>query len=440
MTDARAIIARIRYGQGLTPDDARWFARGLADGAVEDAQAGAFAMAVLLRGIGADGRVALTQAMRDSGRVLTWDVPGPVVDKHSTGGVGDTVSLILAPALAACGAYVPMISGRGLGHTGGTLDKMEAIPGYRALVDRAMLDDVVQQAGCAIVGATGDIAPADRRLYGIRDICGAVESVDLITASILSKKLTAGLDVLVLDVKCGSGAFMPDLESARELARALVETANGAGCRTMALITDMNSPLARSAGNAVEVQAAIDVMTKPDTPHRELRNLTCALGGEALALADLAADAEQGAEKILAALKSGHAAERFAKMVHCLGGPVDLIEQPRKYLPQYGEECRREPPIGSGRQVSAIDTRALGELVVQMGGGRLRSDDKIDHAVGLIHLARIGDRVADGDAVGRVAAHTEAEAARAFARLRSAYTLSADPVPSQPLILDRITA
>ncbi|MDO5612874.1 MAG: thymidine phosphorylase [Paracoccus sp. (in: a-proteobacteria)] len=438
MTDARSIIAAIRDGRGLDAADARWFARGLADGSVDDAQAGAFAMAVFLRGLDDAGRVALTQAMRDSGQVLTWDLPGPVVDKHSTGGVGDTVSLILAPALAACGAYVPMISGRGLGHTGGTLDKMEAIPGYRTNIDRATLNDVLRQAGCAIIGATDDIAPADRRLYAIRDISGTVESIDLITASILSKKLAAGLDALVLDVKCGSGAFMPDQGAARALARSLVDTAQGAGCRTMALITDMSSPLARSAGNAVEVCAAIEVMTRPDdNAHPELMQLTCILGGEALALCSLADTPAAGQARIMDSLRSGQTAERFARMVAALGGPADLIDTPHNYLKQAGPHP--VPPAAAGH-VAAINTRALGELVVQMGGGRLRSGDRIEHGTSLTQLARVGDVVAADASLGCVCTNAAAKA-QGFARqLQECYRLSPDPVPPAPLILDRITA
>ncbi len=248
--DARAIIAAVRNRQ--TPDAAalQWFAQGLANGAVSDAQAGAFAMAVVLNGLSDAGRTALTTGMRDSGDVLAWNLPGPVIDKHSTGGVGDCVSLILAPVLAACGAYVPMISGRGLGHTGGTLDKLEAIPGVDINVTEDTLRRITRDVGCAIVSATGQIAPADRRLYAVRDVTATVESVDLITASILSKKLAAGLEGLILDVKCGSGAFMKTRDAAETLAQALVSAANGAGCRTAALITDMNEPLAPALGNA----------------------------------------------------------------------------------------------------------------------------------------------------------------------------------------------
>lgn len=437
--DARSIIIAVREGRGLSPEAAQWFAQGLASGAVSDAQAGAFAMAVLTRGIGTDGRVALTTAMRDSGQVLAWDLPGPVVDKHSTGGVGDTVSLILAPALAACGAYVPMISGRGLGHTGGTLDKMEAIPGYCATPDTERLRKVVAEVGCAIVGATGDIAPADRRLYGIRDISGTVESIDLITASILSKKLAAGLDALVLDVKVGSGAFMVSAEEARALAESLVRTANQAGCRTSALLTDMNSPLGPSAGNALEVLDAIEILTRPVTSDlRPLREVTEALGGELLVLAGLADSAEAGRDRIHAVIRSGHAAERFGRMVAALGGPADLLERPRHHLPEAAAAYWDELPRGSGRHVAAIDTRALGELVVRLGGGRLRGDDTLDHSVGLRGLVRVGEYVDDYIPVGFVEARTEAEAEAEFIALQRAYTLSDAPVAAQPLVLGRI--
>jgi thymidine phosphorylase len=293
-----------------TGEELAWFAQGLATGKVSDAQAGAFAMAVCLRGLGEVGRVALTRAMRDSGTVLHWDMPGPVLDKHSTGGIGDCVSLLLAPALAACGAYVPMISGRGLGHTGGTLDKLEAIPGFRTGLSEEQLRAQIADVRCAIVSASAEIAPADRRLYAIRDVTGTVESIDLITASILSKKLAAGLEGLVLDVKVGSGAFMKTMEKAQALARALVSTAHGAGCMTTALITDMSQPLATAAGNALEVIEVMETLTGTSV-NEALWDLTAALGGEALALGGLAADARDGAARIDAVLEGGQAAEFF---------------------------------------------------------------------------------------------------------------------------------
>ncbi|MDF1728897.1 MAG: thymidine phosphorylase, partial [Sulfitobacter sp.] len=275
--ETRQILAKLRHAQALTAEELRWMAQGLASGAVSDAQAGAFAMGICRNGMATEGRVALTLAMRDSGRVLDWGLPGPVLDKHSTGGVGDCVSLVLAPALAACGAYVPMISGRGLGHTGGTLDKLEAIPGLDTQVEEARLRAIVKATGCAIVGATGDIAPADRRLYAVRDVTATVDQLDLITASILSKKLAAGLQGLVLDVKLGSGAFMKNPADAQALAEALTRTANEAGCPTTALISDMTQPLAPALGNGLEVAEVMRVLE--GGVQGPLLDLSAALGG-----------------------------------------------------------------------------------------------------------------------------------------------------------------
>ncbi|MBC7138227.1 MAG: thymidine phosphorylase [Defluviimonas sp.] len=433
--DAREVLARVRDGRGLTTAEANWFANGLASGEVTDAQAGAFAMAVRLNGLDASARVALTRAMRDSGQVLDWDLPGPVVDKHSTGGLGDSVSLLLAPALAACGCYVPMISGRGLGHTGGTLDKLEAIPGYRTDVTMPELQKLVRDIRCAIVGASAEIAPADRRLYAIRDVTASVESIDLITASILSKKLAAGLEALVLDVKVGSGAFMKTMDQARELAQALVGTAQGAGCMTTALITDMNQPLGCSAGNALEVLEAMETLTG-GAVNQALWDLTAALGGEALALAGLAADAEEGAQKIDDALETGRAAEIFGEMVAALGGPMDFVERFPDRLP--AAPVVREVRAEGDGFVAGVDGEALGMAVVRLGGGRLREGDRINPSVGLSDLVMIGERVSPDLPLARVHAATEAEANRAAAAVRAAYRL-ADTEPDEPdLIHERI--
>jgi len=435
VTDARAILAKLRDGDTPTEAELFWFAEGLATGDVTDAQAGAFAMAVCTRGLGSAGRVQLTRAMRESGQVLRWDLDGPVLDKHSTGGVGDCVSLVLAPALAACGAYVPMISGRGLGHTGGTLDKLEAIPGYRTQVSVEDLQELVADIGCAIVGASGDIAPADRRLYAVRDVTGTVESIDLITASILSKKLAAGLEALVLDVKTGSGAFMADPADALALAQALVDTAQGAGCMTTALVTDMSQPLVPSAGNALEVIEVMEALTAGDltTP---LSRLTQALVGEVLALGGLAADAADGEGRIARALASGEAAEVFGEMVAALGGPQDFIDRWRDRLPAARVMVDVHP--GDAGHVGRIDTRSLGEVVVHLGGGRLRQDDRIDLAVGLTDIARIGDRVDPTRPLARIHAASE-EAARAVAaQIRGAFTLVNDAPDAPPLIHERI--
>lgn len=329
---ARDILARLRHGEALGTEALTWMAGALADGRVSDAQAGAFAMGICLNGLDQPGRVALTLAMRDSGQVLDWDLEGPVLDKHSTGGVGDCVSLILAPALAACGAYVPMISGRGLGHTGGTLDKLEAIPGVSTQLEEARFRDVVRDVGCAIVSASGDIAPADRRLYAVRDVTSTVDSLDLITASILSKKLAAGLDGLVLDVKVGSGAFMKELAQARALAEALSGTATAAGCPTTAVISDMNQPLVPSLGNALEVAEVMRVLTGAATG--PILDVTAELGGGLLANGGLAAAAEAGAEALRAAVRDGRALERFTRMLSAMGAPADFAENWERILPK----------------------------------------------------------------------------------------------------------
>lgn len=435
MTDARAIIAAIRDGRRPAPEDLRWFAAGLASGEVTDAQAGAFAMAVLLKGLGEEGRVALTKGMRDSGKVLAWDLPGPVVDKHSTGGIGDCTSLLLAPALAVCGAYVPMISGRGLGHTGGTLDKLEAIPGFRTGLSEAALRRQMAEVHCAIVAASADLAPADKRLYAIRDVSGTVESIDLITASILSKKLAAGLEALVLDVKCGSGAFMKTAEQAEALARALVTTAQGAGCMTSALITDMSQPLATAAGNALEVIEVMETLTGTSV-NVALWDVTVALGGEALALAGLASDAEDGAGRIAQALESGAAAECFGRMVVAQGGPADFVDRWPDRLPS--APVMLEVPALTDGFVAQIDAEALGLAVVHLGGGRLREGDRVNPSVGLSDLAGIGEETGAGVPLAMVHAVTEDAARAAVKAVQAAYVIAPAAPEEPPLVQKRI--
>ncbi|WP_108482593.1 thymidine phosphorylase [Oceaniglobus ichthyenteri] len=417
--ETRALLSALRAGQAPDHDALSGFAAGLADGTVSDAQAGAFAMAVCLNGLGDAGTVALTQAMRDSGDVLAWDLPGPVVDKHSTGGVGDPVSLILAPMLAALGCYVPMISGRGLGHSGGTLDKLESIPGVSTTVDEPGFRAIVGDTGCAIVSATGAIAPADKRLYAVRDVTGTVDSIDLITASILSKKLAGGIGTLVLDVKVGSGAFMPTAKAARALAQQLVATANGAGCATRALITDMNQPLAPAVGNAVEVAAVMAVLNgATDTP---LAQVALKLGASVLTLAG------QGARTadLAATLRDGRAAERFGRMIAALGGPVDFVENWETHLPT--APVIVDLPAPETGDIAAIDGVALGETVVRLGGGRMVESGRIDPAVGLSHIRRLGDRVTKGDTLLRIHAATSDSADAAARRLRRAITIGVPP-------------
>ena len=431
------IIAAKRDGATLPAQDIRQLIVGLTDGSVSEGQAAAFAMAVFFRDMDADERVALTLAMRDSGTVLNWDdLPGPALDKHSTGGVGDTVSLPLAAAVAACGGYVPMISGRGLGHTGGTLDKLDAVPGYVTQPDNELFRKVVREHGCAIIGQTADLAPADKRLYAIRDVTATVESLPLITASILSKKLAAGLHGLAMDVKFGSGAFLPDPARARELAEALVGVANGAGLPTTALLTDMAEPLASAAGNGLEVAYALDHLTGKSREPR-FHQVTVALAAEMLLLGRLAADITEATARIEAAFASGAAAERFARMVAALGGPTDLIENPGRHL----AAAPIVKPVFASRPgvVQAIDTRAVGLAVVALGGGRTRPQDAIDHAVGIVALAGIGDAVGADNPLGIVHARSEAGFEAAQARLRQAYQSGEAPARHGALITDRIT-
>jgi thymidine phosphorylase len=372
--------------------------------------------------------------MTASGLRLSWPgLDGPVVDKHSTGGIGDKVSLVLAPLVAACGAYVPMISGRGLGHTGGTLDKLDSIRGYDTAPDIPRLQRVVREAGCAIIGQTAELAPADRRLYAIRDVTATVESTPLITASILSKKLAAGLDALVMDVKVGSGAFLPSLEDARELARSIVAVANGAGLRCTALLTDMSQCLGRTAGNALEVQEALDLLTGRAREPR-LRAVTLALAAELLALGGLP-EARAGLEQ---ALDGGAAAERFARMAAALGGPADLLEQPARHLPR--APVQRAVHLPQAGFVGALDGRALGLAVVALGGGRQRPGDAIDHAVGLAEVRGVGEAVGPEQPFAIVHARDEAAADAAAERLIAAVAVAENPPPSGALLIGRIGA
>ena len=432
------IIRRKRDGATLAADEIESFIAGLTSGAVTEGQAAAFAMAVFFKGMSLDERIALTRAMMNSGSVLDWRaarLPGPVLDKHSTGGIGDNVSLMLAPMLAACGAFTPMISGRGLGHTGGTLDKLDSIPGYVAQPDLALFRRTVAEAGCAIIGQTADLAPADKRLYAIRDVTATVESIALITASILSKKLAAGLQGLVMDVKTGSGAFMASLDGARELAQSLATVASGAGLPTVSVITDMNEPLASAAGNAVEVANAIAYLTGERRDAR-LHAVTLALGGELLALGGLFESPATASAAMERALASGAAAERFERMVAMLGGPSDFLRKPEKYLPAAPLVVAVAPVLAGF--VEAIDARAVGMAVVALGGGRSRAADAIDHAVGFTRLAGLGAEVSAAAPLALVHARDDAQARLAGAQLAAAYRIGPTPPAIHAPVVERI--
>ncbi|WP_299620482.1 thymidine phosphorylase [Pelagibius sp.] len=438
------VIRCKRDGESLTETQIADFVAGIADQSIGEGQVAAFAMAVFLKGMSRQEAVALTRAMTRSGQQLSWDaldLPGPCLDKHSTGGVGDKVSLILGPLLAACGAFVPMISGRGLGHTGGTLDKLDSIPGYDTAPDVEVFRRAVKDAGCAIIGQTGDLAPADRRLYAIRDVTATVESIPLITASILSKKLAAGLQGLVMDVKTGSGAFAAREEDARALAESIVAVAGGAGLPTTALITDMSQPLGTTAGNALEVAEAVEVL-KVSGADPGLLEVVLMLAAEMLLLGGLAAGPEDAAELAVTALTSGRAAERFGAMVAALGGPTDFVERAADYLPE--APVQRPVPAPSAGQLVACDTRAVGLAVVELGGGRRRVEDRIDYTVGFSDLVALGSAVNAGDPLGVVHA-ANAEAAEAASRcLQDAFVIGQtedgdDPLMT-PIVRQRIAA
>ena len=433
------IIRRKRDGHPLEPEELAFMVQGLVDGSISEGQVAAFAMAVYFQGLNLTERVALTQAMTHSGAILDWsalNLSGPVLDKHSTGGVGDKVSLILAPLVAACGAYVPMIAGRGLGHTGGTLDKLDSIPGYNSTPDLTRFGQVVKAVGCAMIGQTAELAPADRRFYAIRDVTATVESIGLITASILSKKLAEGLDALVLDVKTGSGAFMTTLAESQTLAESLVTVAQGAGLPAVALITAMDQVLGRTAGHALEVREAIAYLNGSVREPR-LNKVVLALGEEMLRLGGLASEDGEARTKLEAALNSGQAAERFAAMVHALGGPGDLLAYPDRYMPQT-PVIRAAPPTVAGF-VSQMDTRAIGITLVEMGGGRRRASDDIDYAVGLSEVCQVGEWVDQHRPLAWVHARSEEQAATTVRALQAALTVAEEAPPARPVVYAKLS-
>ena len=376
----KELILKKRLGKELTKNEINWFISNLTSNHLSEGQIASLAMAICLKGMTFEERVQLTLAMKNSGKTLSWDLPGPIIDKHSTGGVGDTVSLILAPVLAACGAYVPMISGRGLGHTGGTLDKFDSIPGYNTSPNEELLRRVVSKVGCAIIGQTNELAPADKRLYAIRDVTGTVESIDLITASILSKKLAAGLEGLVIDVKCGNGAFMQDFSEASTLAKSLVTVSNESGCKTTALVTDMNQPLSQSIGNSLEVLAAIEIL-KGSSKDDRLLEVTNSLGVSILCSSNICKNKKEAQLLISSVLSSGKAAEKFSQMISELGGANDFFEKPKNYLTP--SNIQKNICCKQSGYVKKINTKNLGNILILLGGGRQKVEDDIDFSVGM---------------------------------------------------------
>lgn len=433
------VIRRKRDGKALSPEQIDFFVQGLADGSLPAEQVSALAMAIYLNSMSVEEAGLLTRRMAESGLMLDWSdqgLDGPVVDKHSTGGIGDKVSFLLAPTAAACGLYVPMISGRGLGHGGGTLDKIGSIPGYDPVPGAEAFQKVVREVGCAIIGQTADLAPADRRLYSIRDVTGTVESVPLITASILSKKMAAGLEGLVMDVKVGTGAFMSTVEQARALADSIIGTAAASGLETHALITDMNENLGRTAGNAVEVREAVEFL-RGDAREPRLLEVAQSLVAEMLVVGGV--ETERGAARKRAdeALASGRAAEVFQRMVAALGGPADFVDDCDRYLPAapiVRPVHAAEPGILCG-----VDGRHFGNAIIELGGGRRKVDDELDLSVGFTDVAAIGTRV-DGDTpLATVHARDGSSAEVAARMLREACTIGRDAPPKRPVIIGTLT-
>ena len=394
------LIRKKRDGLTLGDSEIGFMVQGISDGSLSDAQLGAFAMAIFKCGMTMDERIHLTRHMMNSGDTLNWNklnLDGPVVDKHSTGGVGDKVSLVLAPIVAACGGYVPMISGRGLGHTGGTLDKLESIPGYNATPNNSDFQSLVKRVGCAIIGQTSNLAPADQRFYATRDVTATVESIDLITASILSKKLASGLDALVMDIKTGNGAFAADYNMAQELAQSIANVSSNSGVPASCLITDMNQVLGHSVGNATELTECIEFLNNPKNSNDRLLELTIELSAYMLTLSNLEPDLDTARIKSKEALESGKAASIFGEMVSELGGPSDLMENPEKHL-------KPMPIIGSIQSnssgyISEIDVRAVGVSMIHLKAGRTKSTDSIDHGVGLSKIVGLGQWVNKGDSL-----------------------------------------
>lgn len=418
------IITRKRNGEALSDEQIRYMVENFATGTIPDYQMAALAMAIFLMGMDARETTTLTSTMLESGDTLDWPDDGSLrVDKHSTGGIGDKISLVLAPLLAASGLQVPMISGRGLGPTGGTLDKLESIPGFRTDLDTDQIETIVADVGCVITSATASLAPADRKLYALRDVTGTVPSVPLITGSILSKKLAANLDALVLDVKFGSGAFMKSLDEARQLAHSLVTTAAQLGLNTSALLTDMNQPLGRAVGNLLEVNEALAVLAGEGPA--DVRELTLALARELLS------GVGQPTETLEQLLDDGSAREQFERMVHAQGGDLDQLASPPAAF---------EVSCSEQGWLAAVDAEQLGLAVIQLGGGRTLMGEAIDHQVGLEMTARIGDAVEQGQPLVVVYANDSSSQAGLQQQLARAFTISQQPPGQLPLVVERVTA
>lgn len=428
------IIRKKRDGHPLSDSEIQYYIEGIANGSVSESHIAAFCMAVIFKGMSVEETFSLTDQMVKSGDKLNWkDLDGPVVDKHSTGGVGDKVSLMLAPIVASCGIYNPMISGRGLGHTGGTLDKLESIPEYNTTPDNSLFHSVVKNVGCAIIGQTANLAPADKVIYGVRDVTATVESVPLITASILSKKVAAGLDGLVMDIKTGNGAFAENLDFARNVGNSIIQVAKQFGMKSSAMITDMNQPLGDTIGNALEIKEVIDYLTDVRQESR-LHEVVLALAAEMLVVAGLVDSTDKGIQKAKDVLDNGHAAETFEKMVSELGGLNDILKNSDSHFKS--ASVVKPIPASQSGYVSEIDTRAVGLAVVELGGGRKKASDSIDHSVGFTHVLGLGEKVEAGQALGYVHAQNEDQANLSIQMVNDAYSISDSSFLQTPTIIE----
>jgi pyrimidine-nucleoside phosphorylase/thymidine phosphorylase len=426
------VIQKKRDGIELSKDEIEFFVRGYTRGDVPDYQASAFTMAVFFKGMTPAETVALTESMMHTGEVLDLgELPGPKVDKHSTGGVGDKTSLVLAPLAAACGVYVPMISGRGLGHTGGTLDKLEAIPGFDVRLSLARFKSVLRECGLGLIGQTPEIAPADRKLYALRDVTATVESLPLISASIMSKKMAEGIDALVLDVKCGDGAFLRSREEAKALAETMLGIGRGMGKKLAALITDMDQPLGRTAGNALEVAECVETL-KGRGP-KDLESLSIELAAWMVKLAGAAASLDAARTRVRDALASGAGLERFRRVIELQGGNPRVCDDP-SLLPQ----SRETVVVRSERdgRVVRLAARAIGHASMLLGGGRETVDSTIDPAVGFVFHKKVGDPVAVGEPIVTVHLGNASRREAALARLKEAIVVAAEAPSRGPLVLE----
>jgi len=432
------VIRKKRDGKSLSREEIGFFIDGVTSGKVADYQISALLMAIYLNGMNDEEQQALTESMLNSGNILDFsDIPKPKADKHSTGGVGDKTSLIIAPMVAACGVCVPMISGRGLGHTGGTLDKLESIPGYRVDLSTSEFRKTLEQVGYAMAGQTAEIAPADKKMYALRDATSTVEAIPLIVASIISKKGAAGLGAMVIDVKIGNGAFMRDESGAQALAHALVRTGNSCGIKTRALLTDMNQPLGRAVGNSIEVEECINLLRGEfDEGARPVLDLSIELSAQMLVLADVEKTVDSARKRLQAVILSGAALECFRKNIIAQGGDARVCDSPAKFLPLVRESVKVESPRSG--YIKNVDTAEIGHAIAAIGGGRVRIEDVIDPTVGFVAERKIGDRIAPGDTIGVVYCADAAKAEEARQRIQSSYEISEAPVSELPQLVKEI--